>query len=68
MINLIKKILKGIVVTGNVNFGEYFCKAGDLICRNFNVPIIRKIDLRGTQEDINEIRKQYKIHIEGEKS
>jgi protein involved in ribonucleotide reduction len=60
--------LKGIVVTGNVNFGEYFCKAGDLICRNFNVPIIRKIDLRGTQEDINEIRKQYKIHIEGEKS
>ena len=58
--------LKGIIVTGNVNFGDYFCKAGDLICRNFNVPIIRKIDLRGNDEDVTEIRKQYKIIIEGE--
>lgn len=58
--------LKGIIVTGNVNFGKLFCKPAELISRKLNVPIIRKIDLRGTNADIYEIRKQYKIYIEGE--
>lgn len=58
--------LKGIIVSGNINFGHYFCKPAELIHKTYNVPIIRKIDLRGTQEDINEIIKQYKKYIEGE--
>jgi protein involved in ribonucleotide reduction len=51
--------LKGVIVSGNVNFGDAFCKPAVLISNKFNVPIIRKIDLRGTNEDVVEIRKQY---------
>lgn len=60
------KFLKGVIVTGNVNFGSFFCKAGDLISITLHVPIIRKIDLRGSTEDIEAIKEQYKIYIEGE--
>lgn len=59
--------LRGIIASGNVNFGDLFCQAAKVVSYKFNVPIIRKVDLRGTNEDINEIRKQYKIYIEGEK-
>jgi protein involved in ribonucleotide reduction len=58
--------LKGIIVTGNINFGDLFCKAADLINQKYNVPIIRKIDLRGTDQDVLEIRKQYYNYIKGE--
>jgi protein involved in ribonucleotide reduction len=58
--------LKGIIVSGNVNFGDMFCRPAEIISKRFNVPIIRKIDLRGTRQDLDEIRKQYKIYIEGE--
>jgi protein involved in ribonucleotide reduction len=51
--------LKGIIVSGNINFGDSFCKPAELISKKFNVPIIRKIDLRGTNDDIQEIRKQF---------
>ncbi|WP_201781435.1 class Ib ribonucleoside-diphosphate reductase assembly flavoprotein NrdI [Sporosarcina globispora] len=55
--------LKGVIASGNVNFGLYFCKAADLICENTGVPIIRKIDLRGTKEDIETIKKQYNLEV-----
>jgi protein involved in ribonucleotide reduction len=58
--------LKGIIVTGNINFGDLFCKAADLINQKYTVPIIRKIDLRGTDQDVLEIRKQYYNYIKGE--
>ncbi|PLR99493.1 class Ib ribonucleoside-diphosphate reductase assembly flavoprotein NrdI [Bacillus sp. T33-2] len=56
----------GVIVTGNINFGEYFCKPAESISKKFNIPIIRKIDLRGTKEDIQAIKDQYKKYIEGE--
>jgi protein involved in ribonucleotide reduction len=58
--------LKGIIVTGNVNFGDMFCFAADVISKEFHIPIIRKIDLRGTKQDVEEITKQYNKLIKGE--
>lgn len=58
--------LKGVIVSGNVNFGDMFCLPAEIISDRYSVPIIRKIDLRGTDEDINEILKQYHKYIEGE--
>lgn len=51
--------LKGVVASGNVNFGMNFCYAADVISHQYNVPIIRKIDLRGTQSDIDSIKEYY---------
>lgn len=58
-----KYYLKGVIASGNVNFGMRFCGSADEISNNHNVPIIRKIDLRGTQEDINIIKKYYINHM-----
>lgn len=59
--------LKGVIASGNTNFGSSFCKSADTIGKKYNVPIIRKIDLRGNSEDIKAIIDAHKIRIEGEK-
>ncbi len=59
--------IKGIIASGNTNFGkDLFCKVADTISISLNIPIIRKIDLRGTKEDIAIIKDQYYKIIEGE--
>jgi protein involved in ribonucleotide reduction len=56
--------LRGVISSGNLNFGLSFCRSADEISSKYNVPIIRKIDLRGSTEDIEEIKKVYKKLIE----
>lgn len=58
-----QKYLKGVIASGNSNFGQYYCKSAEKISEVYNVPIIRKIDLRGTQEDLNSIINQYNKYI-----
>lgn len=45
--------LKGVVSSGNKNFGTYFAVAADEISRLYNVPIISKFELSGTPSDVN---------------
>lgn len=62
-----KLMLKGVIASGNTNFGSTFCRAANTISLKYNVPIIRKIDLRGNSDDIKAIIDAHKIRIEGEK-
>ena len=41
----------GVLPTGNVNFGEYFCQSGRDISNAHRVPIVYRIDLPGNAED-----------------
>jgi protein involved in ribonucleotide reduction len=51
---------RGVVVSGNSNFGHgLFGKAGDTIARQWNVPLVRKVELRGFQEDYEAILRNY---------
>lgn len=51
---------KGVIASGNTNFGEaLFCKSANTISKLFNVPIVRKIDLRGNELDLEIIKKYY---------
>lgn len=61
-----QKFLRGVIASGNVNFGDSFCKAADKLAQVFNVPIIRKIDLRGSEEDLRVIKSFHTKLIEGE--
>lgn len=59
--------LKGVIASGNTNFGEEkYCGSAIEISRWLSVPIIRKIDLRGNQEDIATINASYKKMIAGD--
>ena len=59
--------LKGVIASGNTNFGRYYCGSAIEISQWLKVPIIRTIDLRGNQDDIDTIVSSYKtMIIEGE--
>lgn len=61
------KWCKGVIVSGNSNFGAAnFCGAGDALSKQYNIPIIRKIELRGFASDDQAIKDYYEkvIHVE----
>ena len=41
----------GVLPTGNLNFGQYFCQSGRDISTQHGVPIVYRIDLPGNTED-----------------
>lgn len=53
-----RNFLQGVVGFGNRNFGEHFCKAADLISAKTGVPVIAKVEIFGTQEDLNKVKER----------
>lgn len=45
-------LLRGVAVSGNRNWGGYFGGAGDIIARQYGVPLLHKFELAGTDEDV----------------
>ena len=58
--------LRGIVGFGNTNFGEHFCKAADLISRKTGVPVIARIEIFGTPEDLEKVRERMRMLYDNE--
>lgn len=52
------KYLKGVISSGNRNWGENFAKAGDVIAEKYNVPLIMKFELRGSQKELNQFNER----------
>ncbi|WP_182006252.1 class Ib ribonucleoside-diphosphate reductase assembly flavoprotein NrdI [Priestia aryabhattai] len=46
--------LKAVVVSGNIVWGSNFGKAGDIISKQYNVPLIMKIELSGTKQNVDQ--------------
>ena len=53
-----RDLLRGVVGFGNTNFGEHFCKAADLISAKTGVPVIAKVEIFGTEDDVNKVRER----------
>lgn len=47
---------KGVVSSGNTNFGTAYCLAGDIIAQKVGVPHLYKFELLGTTEDVTRVR------------
>lgn len=51
---------RGVIVSGNSNFGHHqYGRAGDELAQQWQVPLVRKIELRGFKEDYEAIRRYY---------
>lgn len=50
--------LRGVVGFGNTNFGEHFCKAADLISQKTGVPVIAKVEIFGTDDDVIKVNER----------
>ncbi len=50
-----RRHLRGVISAGNTNFGEAFCLAGDIISRKCNVPHLYRLEIFGTQDDVDRV-------------
>ena len=48
--------IRGVIASGNTNFGTAFCAAGDIIAAKCNVPFLYRFELMGTPEDAAKVR------------
>jgi protein involved in ribonucleotide reduction len=53
-----RSLLVGVVGFGNTNFGDHYCKAAYLIAEKTGVPILAKIELLGTPEDVQLVQER----------
>jgi protein involved in ribonucleotide reduction len=48
----------GVVATGNTNFGESYGLAGDIVAQKLGVPLLQRIEILGTPEDIEQLKER----------
>jgi protein involved in ribonucleotide reduction len=58
---------RGVVVSGNSNFGSSFGKAGEVISKQWAVPLVRKLEMRGFSEDYEAIHRYYEQYVQRER-
>jgi len=56
--------LRGVIASGNTNFGEDFCKAGQIISAKCNVPLLYRFELLGLNEDVQKVKEGLKLFWE----
>ena len=56
--------LKGVVGSGNKNWGERFANASEIISKEYDVPLLMKIELHGSKKDIGDFKKIYLESVE----
>lgn len=51
-----RRNLIGIVGTGNTNFGEHYCRAADIISYKTDTPVLARVEIFGTPEDVKKVK------------
>ncbi|MCI1220050.1 MAG: class Ib ribonucleoside-diphosphate reductase assembly flavoprotein NrdI [Bifidobacterium sp.] len=51
-----RQYIRGVIASGNSNFGEGYCIAGDIISAKCKVPFMYRFELMGTPEDQTAVR------------
>ena len=50
--------IAGVVALGNTNFGETYCIAGDIVSAKLNVPLLYRVEILGTPDDVKEVKER----------
>ncbi len=53
-------LMRGIIGSGNTNFGDKYCAAAKIISAKFQVPMLYNFELLGTPEDVAAVQKGLK--------
>jgi len=56
-----RNLLQGVVGFGNTNFGEHFCKAAHMISAKTGVPIVARVEIFGTEHDVQKVKERLEI-------
>lgn len=52
-----RELCVGVIGSGNLNFGEKYAIAGDILARKLGVPMLYRFELRGTKDDEKKLSK-----------
>lgn len=52
-----RELIRGVIGAGNLNFGQKYGRAAEVISRKCKVPLLYKFELLGTTEDIEKLNK-----------
>lgn len=52
-----RALIRGVIASGNRNFGEAYGRAGEVIAQKCAVPWLYRFELMGTPADIDNVRK-----------
>ena len=63
-----RSFIRGVIAAGNLNFGEDFCKAGDVISYKCKVPYLYRFELMGTDHDVQRVREGLEEFFHGRAS
>lgn len=50
-----RRMMAGVIASGNINFGKDFAKAGYMISQTCKVPLLYTFELLGTKEDVTKV-------------
>jgi protein involved in ribonucleotide reduction len=53
-----RDLLRGVIGFGNTNFGDNYCKAAELIAAKTGVPIIARVEIFGTDDDVRTVQER----------
>lgn len=51
-----RNFCRGVIASGNTNFGNTFAMAGPILSKKLNVPLLYQFELLGTQDDVSKIK------------
>lgn len=51
-----RSLLRGVIAAGNTNFGEGYCLAGDIIAAKCGVPLLYRVEVFGTPDDVSAVQ------------
>lgn len=51
-----RSLIRGVVASGDRNFGTTYCYSGTEIKRRFYVPVLHQYELSGTPSDVSRVR------------
>ena len=52
-----RDLMRGVIGSGNRNFGEFYAYAGHVISKKCCVPLLYRFELSGTPMDVNNVQK-----------
>ncbi|UVD81736.1 class Ib ribonucleoside-diphosphate reductase assembly flavoprotein NrdI [Mycoplasma iguanae] len=52
-----RSFCRGVIASGNTNFGDTFAIAGPILSKKLNVPLLFQFELLGTASDVENIQK-----------
>lgn len=51
-----RELLRGVIGTGNTNFGRMYAIGGRVVAKKCNVPLLYRFELLGTDEDVRNVK------------